>query len=144
MNEEEEEFATSPKQVDQETAQKEIEAWMQYKKISDSKREQMADAEAALVQAIVDGDLEFDPDSCKLIQNLKFPIGSQEDITQLEYKPRVKKREIDQYLKGVKPQDIDGRMQAYMAALTGKIRNVLKDMDTEDMNIAESIVGFFF
>ncbi len=50
---------------------------------------------------------------------------------------------IHSHLQGVKPSDADGRVGAYIAALTSTPKAVINCLDTEDYGIAQSIAIFF-
>jgi hypothetical protein len=76
-----------------------------------------------------------------LVQILKFPIS--DEIDKLVFKPRIKVNTIQVHLQGVKSSDADGRVTAYIAALTSKPKEVIKSMDTEDYSIGKSIAYFF-
>lgn len=128
--------------VSKEVAGKEIEAWLDYKKVSESKREASAESIATLVNAICDGALSKQDDNT-LVHELKFPLENEMSLTKLEYKPRLAMSAIHTQLQGVKPSDADGRLIAYVAALTGKAKGIIKGLDTEDYAIGQAVAIFF-
>lgn len=130
------------KKVTIEVASSEMEAWLDYKKISQKKRDNNADSIDALVDAVVDGTLSFQEDH-KILHKLKFPIEGESPVEELVYKPRVNMRTLHLHLQGVKGNDGDGRMTAYAAAVTSTPKDVITRLDTEDFSIAQSIAGFF-
>lgn len=132
-----------PEIVHPETAQAEIEEWLDYKKVSKGKRESNEAYEEILVDAVKWGNLEKDEDF-NLILNLHFPIGTKtEKITKLTFKPRLNRADLDNPLRNVKADDAEGRIVAYESALTGQPKGIIKKMDTEDQRIADAIAIFF-
>jgi hypothetical protein len=127
--------------VDQSVAKNEIQQWLDFKQIDDIKKETQKDSIEKLESSIVDGSLTFDPETHELTQNLKFAVGS---IDKLTYKPRLTRGDLAARTKGVAINDLEGRIDAYICALTNNTVNVIKQMDTEDFGIAQSIAGFFF
>ena len=128
--------------VAREVAAQEIEKWLDYKKINDRKREQYKDSIDALIDAVSDGVLTVDEDH-NLVQSLKFPIGNEVTTSKLEYKPRLKVASVHSALQGVKTADADGRICAYIAALTSQPKGVITALDTEDYSIGQAIAIFF-
>lgn len=125
-----------------EQAKKEIEGWLEYKKISNSKREAYKENIETLVNAVVDGIITVD-DKFNLTHTLKFKTDGDAPIEKLIYKPRISIRDVHANLNGVKPSDADGRLVAYVAALTGQPKGVIKALDTEDYAIGQAIAIFF-
>ena len=76
--------------------------------------------------------------------NLSWPIGDGGKINKLVFKPRLTVGEIHNNLKGIKSNDTDARIYAYIAALTDQPIGVIRSLDTEDYRVASSIVVFFF
>lgn len=131
--------------VSKDVAVEEIDRWLDSKKFSDKKRESLKDSVDTLIDAIVDGTLCLDENNM-LIQTLKFPIQTTDGkvaYDKFEYKPRLKMEAIHLHMQGVKSSDADGRVCAYVAALTSKPKDVVKKMDTEDYSVAQSIAVFF-
>lgn len=128
--------------VSKEISISEVNAWLDYKKVSDKKREAQKEQIEVIQDAISDGTLTLNEDR-SFTHHLKFPIGKDVTIISLEYKPRVAMQTIHSHLQGVKPTDGDGRLCAYVAALTSKPKDVIKSLDTEDYNISQAIALFF-
>jgi hypothetical protein len=124
-------------------AQKEIETWLEYKKIGPIKREDYASNISTMVEAIMQGHLELDPETKKLTHKLKFPFGAEKQVSQVVYKPRVDYQGVRAYLDGVKASDFDERLVAYFSALTDEPKNYFRRMDSEDQGIAKAIALFF-
>lgn len=128
--------------VSSEIAKEEVLKWLDHKKVSQSKRESFADNLKALEEAIVEGSLVLN-ENFEFIQELKFPIGEEVQTSTLTYKPRLKESTLSVHMNGVKIGDFDGRLYATVAALTGKPRDLIKALDTEDYSIGKNIAFFF-
>lgn len=128
--------------VSREVAQEEIERWLEYKKVNERKREAYTESIATLVDAVCDGSISVD-EKYNLVQSLKFPVGEEATVSKLEYRPRLRVSTVHQHLQGVKTTDADGRILAYMAALTGKPKAIVSAMDTEDYSVGQAIAIFF-
>lgn len=129
--------------IAREVALADIERWLNYKRVNDRKREEYKDNIDTLVDAVCDGDLVVAED-CTLVHTLRFPIETGESkTTTLEYKPRLKMSTVHAHLQGVKATDGDGRLAAYIAALTSKPKAVVLALETDDYSISQSIAFFF-
>ena len=128
--------------VTKEQAQSEVEAWLDYKKIGSKKRESQEAQIETLVDAVAEGDLVLNEDK-SFTQKLKFEVGEEIKILELKYRPRLDMSTIHSKLDGVKSSDGDGRVLAYVAALTGQVKSVIKKLDSEDYSVAQSIAIFF-
>lgn len=128
--------------VSKEIATQEINKWLDFKKVNDKKKEAQKDQIESLVDALVDGSLVLNADFV-LTQTLKFPTEGELKIISLDFKPRLKMQAIHNAMGGVKSGDVDGRVLAYIAALTSTPKAVIKDLDTEDYSISQSIAIFF-
>lgn len=132
--------------VNRETAEKEINQWLDFKRVSRKKREENEEAIEQLVEAIMDGVLSFSSEDHTLVHTLQVPIENSEGtVVQKEftYKPRIKVSDIHREMKGIKASDMDARVSAYLSAITGESRNVLIQMDTVDYAISQQLVVFF-
>lgn len=128
--------------INVETAQKDVERWLDLKKIGSTKRQSMKDSIEGLVEGIRDGILSIN-EKGEIQQTLKFPLGEDESIKTLVFKPRISIKEVKPYLKEVKGSDVDGRLAAYVAALTNTSKDIIEKMDSEDSGISNSIAVFF-
>lgn len=132
--------------ISREQATNEINSWLDYKKVGEKKREAYADSIEALVSAVENGSLSLTPEKV-LVQELSFPIGEDGKDTMavktLEFKPRLKISTVHNHLQGVKSTDADGRVHAYVAALTSKPKDLIRAMDTEDFSTSQAIAIFF-
>ena len=130
--------------VAREVAEKEINDWLDSKKIFESDREAQKASVETLVDAIVNGVLTVNEDG-NLVHTLLFPLGEEgkRNVTTLTYKKRLAERDTRKHLKGVSPQDVEGRMIAYIQALTDEAAGIIGALDTTDSRIAKSVVVFF-
>lgn len=133
-------------QVDRETAEQEIESWLDAKKIFPSTREDSKDAIETLIEAVMYGVLTYNKDEQhKLTHQLQFPLGEEGlTVATFEYKHRINDKILQKYMKGVSGKDGDARINATLAALTGQPRGIIEGLDTIDKKVANAIVVFFF
>lgn len=130
--------------ISPEQAQREISTWLDKKKIMESQRAEYKSSIAILADAVSQGVLVVDEESNELIHNLLFPIGDDKIIiTTITYKPRLNDLMLRPYIKNVDAGDADGRLIAYLAALTSQSKKLLEHLDTVDKRIANAIVVFF-
>ncbi len=128
--------------ISKDIAQTEVDKWLDYKKIGESKREKQRESIDALIENFADGILILKDDHT-IIHTLKIPLDGEIPLKTLEYKPRLKTETVQLHLQGVKATEIDARLSAYIAALTSKPKALINKMDTEDTIIAQSIAIFF-
>lgn len=127
--------------VSKEIALNEVNNWLDFKKVSEKKREGYKENIETLADFISDGVLSLQENV--FTQQLNFAVGDGGTITKLEYKPRLNMKVVNEQLQGVKATDADGRIVAYIAALTGQPKNIVKLLDTEDYAVAQAIALFF-
>jgi len=128
--------------VDKETATKEIESWLDYKKVSPKKRETAKENIENLIDAVQEGTLVVNADKT-ITHKLKFPLEGEASINELCYKPRISSGLVQMHMQGVKSSDLFGTYHAYGAALTTKPKEVIKKLDSEDFSIVQNISLFF-
>lgn len=131
------------KKITEELAIKEVEKWLDYKRVSDKKREESESQIETMVSAIMEGDLVVSESGNKLTHNLRFPIGNNEEIKTLSYKARLSVKDRNRSLKGIKPTDTPEYILGHISALSDQNKALISEMDTEDHNIAQSIALFF-
>lgn len=130
--------------VDVETAIADVNAWLDYKKVTQYKRDENKDSIDAIVSGICEGHLSINPDTYEITQKLIFPIkGEDSEITELKLRPRITVEAIDQRMKNVKPGDVNGRIRAYIGALSRQPEGVIGKIDSEDVSITRHIALFF-
>lgn len=131
--------------VNLEQAKKEVEKWLEFKKIDADKIEENSENIASIAKAISSGHLYLD-DDMSFVQKLKFPFmdadgGVSSDT--LKYKPRLKMGDIQTRTQNLKSNDTFALITAYICALTEMNSGLIKNMDSEDYKISQSIVLFF-
>jgi hypothetical protein len=126
-----------------EIAEQELHNWLERNNISESKIEAFADSCKVIKDAFKKGFLVLNENGT-LTQKLESPIGSQTSpITELVFNARVNRKMVMPHLNGVKNDNGDGRILAYMAAGTGKVKTILAELMPEDQSIADNITLFF-
>lgn len=126
-----------------ETAQEEVDKWLDHKKVSQGKREKQKPHIEVLVDAICDGTLTLNSDF-SFSHLLKFPIGEGADaVKEIKYKPRISHGEVHVYLQKCKSDDAHGQVLAYIQALTKQPKELLTRLDSEDHAIAQGFAVFF-
>lgn len=128
--------------VSLEQATLEITEWLDYKKVSEKKREAYKESIDSLIEAVSEGALIVNEDKT-LTHELKFEIGEEMKISKLTYKPRLSMGKIHNHMQGVKTTDGDGRILAYVSALSDQTKGLIKGMDTEDYAISQAVAVFF-
>lgn len=129
-------------EVTREVAEADIQKWVEAKRFSKKKLDTAKENLEVLIDAVEEGILIVNEDF-SFVQKLKFPFGQEIKIDALAYKFRIPAGEVLSQLKGVKASDGDTRILAYGAALTGKPKEVLSKMDTEDYALMQNIALFF-
>lgn len=127
--------------VNRETAVMELEKWLESKKISQNKRESLLDVESEIVDAICDGYLHLDEKTMEWKHTLKFPL---ENLKELTYAHRINVGKVEVKTRTIKPDDLQGRIRAYISVLTGEPNGIISALDTADSSIAGSIASYFF
>jgi hypothetical protein len=126
--------------ISKEQAEKEVNSWLDFKKVSPKKRETLKGNIAYLVEAMMEGLLVLDPETFVFEHTLKFPVG---DLKKLKYKPRLTLKEIQDRTQAIKTPGPLEQSIAYISALTGQNSAILKEMDSEDNTLADYLSFFF-
>lgn len=129
--------------VTREIATKEVEGWLDFKRIKNAQREANKDTIDLMIDCVMEGDLEINATTNEIVHNLNFPVGEGDAIKKLTYRPRLNDSILEPFMKGVKPSDGFAISLAYIAALTNQTRGILGKLDTGDLRIARSIMVFF-
>lgn len=138
------ETKTQSNAITREMAEAEVNGWLDHKKVSAKKRDDQKDSVKALVDAIEEGHLIMNPETKVITHKLKFPLTSGDrPIESLDYKPRLDIKTVHKAMEGVKASDADGRILAYVAALSSKPKAVIEKFDSEDYSICQSVAIFF-
>lgn len=131
--------------VDNQTATMEITRWLDFKKVGEKKREDNQQFIDSLIEAVENGSVTIDEKN-NLVYTLPDPVLSDDDEPVLEtltFKPRITVKELNSKLKGVKTDDADGRILAYVSAITGENAGTISRMYSEHYAVCTSIVMFF-
>ncbi len=129
--------------IAREVAEKEIIEWLDFKKVGAAKRETYKDNIDALIDAVAEGVLTKEKATNKLTYTLRFEVGEEKKVNSLTFEPRLLISKIHEVMKGEKSTDADARVLAYISALTGCAKGIIKKLDTEDYSIPQAIALFF-
>lgn len=128
--------------VDREVATTDVQAWLDRKKIFPEMKDRFKDQIENLVDAVCNAVLIFNDDGT-ITHKLLFPLGEGENISQLTYMLRVTDKLMQPNLRGVKADDLDGRLNALIATLTKENKGIISALESSDKRIASSIAIFF-
>jgi hypothetical protein len=124
--------------VAKEVAEKEVTAWMDYKKVKPSQRETRKADISVLVEAVQYGLITIDPSNdFQIKQTLEHPIAELA-TSELVYKSRANYFEL-QKSTAITKDSFTGTMMA----LTGKPLSTIQRLDSEDCKIGYAIALFF-
>jgi|SRR5882762_3446483 len=130
--------------VNEETALGEVTAWLDKKKIFESSRDSQKESVDILVEAVMNGTLEYHADENEWTQNILVPNAeANTPVLQLRYRSRLNDNILRPYLKGVDSKDGDARLTAILAALTSTPKGIISALDSIDKKIGMSIAIFF-
>ncbi len=130
--------------VDRETAEKDVNAWLDAKRIIRSKRENYQAIVEQLIDATMDGCLIFTKSG--VTQRLLIPVTNaegKETVKELTYKLRLRVDESAKAKKGFENDDGTGQIIGIVAELTGQPRNIIRHLYDSDWSIVNSIAVFF-
>jgi hypothetical protein len=131
--------------VSAEVARQEVEKWLGTQRILPKKREALAAQIDTIVEHLMYGSMHFNEDG-ELTYVLAEPIKSDDGsvvLSELKFKKRIRVAELQAQTKNVAPEDADGRVIAYLAALTGVPKGLFPKLDISDYSVAQSITLFF-
>jgi hypothetical protein len=130
--------------VNEQVAKQEVEQWLDAKKIPTQRRKEYEDGIETLISAVCEGTLSLDSETHHWKHKLSFPIGSEVEITELDYKPRLTVKEMRRKTKALKSAiDVDGRLVAIISALTDQPTGVIDSLESSDYSTAKAIALFF-
>lgn len=132
-----------------ETAEKEFKDWITSKYGNDQKyRDQEKDSVKMLLQAMADGLLILRGDGTASYK-LRYPVMGEQSgkevvhLKELNFKARLKYKEIKSLLKGIDAKDNMGMALAYTAGLTATPLRVLEELDMTDLTRVQLLMVFF-
>ncbi len=127
--------------IAKEVAQKEVNSWLEFKKVDQTKIDDSEEVIEALVNGFINGYLTLSKETMVINHKLKFPVLK---TTELNYKPRVKMSEIDAKTQNQKSGGGTNKiLRPYICAVTETNSAVIAELDTEDNRIATGIATFF-
>ena len=127
-------------EVSKEIAVADVNRWLDLKKVSSKKREDLDSDIKSIIGFVEEGVLSID-ENCIITHKLKFPFGNDKLIETLSYKVRVSADDLTDGQKGVTTgADL---IAANIATLTGKVKATIKKLDSEDYSVCKAIVAFF-
>lgn len=127
--------------VSESVARKDVERFLDSRKTSPARREDLKDQIDILVEMVMDGSLIVNED-CTLKYTLSFPEGF--PFPELKFKNRLQVRDVHEILRNhVKSGDGDGRIYAYLAALSGITFGEIRLLDSYDSGRLSNISVFF-
>ena len=131
--------------ISREKATQEITVWLDYKKVKDSQREANKAQVDALIDGVQCGNLSMNETTFALTQKLDVTdnISTLIGGDSLTFKARCCIGELQRASANVKAIDFDGKITAYIAALTGNSFSHIQKMDSEDYKIGQAIAVFF-
>lgn len=132
--------------VSKEVAQEEFQSWLDGKRVSSLIRDENEGLGKFIIGAICDGNIRIDEENVmefKLPEPVMEKDGNQPLIESLKFKPRLREIDLEAHLKGIKPDDGDARLWAYIAAATGVAKGRLKHLYTNDATICKAIASYF-
>lgn len=125
-----------------ELATQEVTKWLDFKRLSNQRREDKKDSIDVLIGAMVDGTVVIDDGN--ITQTLKIPVTEGDQGAQeLKYKARLSAGQIQACLQGSKIGDGYGVIIALASVLTGYPKALIKCIDSEDMTVVQAIANFF-
>lgn len=119
----------------------EVKKWLDYKCVNPKKQEEFKVNVDAMADALVDGTFTLN-DDMSITHNLNFPVGSEKQVKEIKYKPRLTAMENRVNCKGDYAHG-DGRIVGIIAGLTGLPKNIIEALDTEDFGMAGAVALFF-
>lgn len=129
--------------ISKEVAEKEVNAWLDYKKVNAKRREFLKGNIENIISGIQDGTFIIHPDTFIIEHKLSMPLGLNGQIKALSYKPRMSVGAIQDNLNGVNKEDTIAVTVCYIMTLSGESKLILKGLDRDDYQNADSIAAFF-
>lgn len=116
--------------------------------LSEDEKAEQQDAIKRLVSNVCSGHLVIDNSGeyAKIKQILKKPVTDEDGspfLTEVTYNTRLRAHEIKHHTKNVEIMDVNGRILAVAAAMTGKGASVLGKMQIADYKVLRAIATFF-
>lgn len=137
--------------VSKEVADKEVSKWLDFKKVSQKKREEKEEQINSISEHIQDGVLVYDENTGELIHKLNFEISPDAinknvdtvSFSEIKYSPRVKVDAIEKATNGIDAKNFTALIMAYVSAISGKPKKLIGQMDSSDYKVAQDVAIFF-
>lgn len=131
------------KLVSRDVAEQEVDKWLDFKGVTERKREKQKDNIESLVDSVEAGLLTLNEDH-SFTQKLLMPLDGEMPVKELIFKARVPVSVFQTQLQGVKAGgDPLGVVMAYIAGLTNKPKGVIRALDSDDYAVSSAIAIFF-
>jgi len=129
--------------VAKEVAKAAFEKWLDFKKISAEKRESSKEFENTIISGICSGELILNEN-----HTIDYKVNLESDsgeiiVDKLTFKPRIRVKDLNAKMQGLKADDAEGRVVGYVAAVTGQNRGVIANLYIDQYAICQSIVMYF-
>jgi hypothetical protein len=126
----------------------EINKWLEFKDVDAEDRVMYQANLKRMANAMVSGRLSLNADTMVFTQKLKFPLTDAKDkskviLAEISFQPRCAGGDLKRASQNVKSTDFDGKVLAYIAALTGESPGYIDKLDSEDLKVGQSIAVFF-
>ena len=131
--------------IPKELAKQEFNKWLDFKRIKPAKREQNKASENSIIDSFMDGNMVLN-ENHSITYTLDFPITNDDGevtVRELKIKPRVFTGELNAALSTVDATTPDGRIFAYIKALTSEVNGILNKIDSGDYAQLQNIVTYF-
>lgn len=128
--------------VSKEVAIKEVNSWLDAKRVRESVREKNKDSIDGLVESFESGAMSLNDENNEITYTLLFPVGDT-SIKTLVFKPRMKHADFTAYANNLPKNDTRAFINAKIAALTGQNTGIINQIDHEDMRAIDDIAIFF-
>lgn len=115
-----------------ELAKKEVEKWLDIKRVRPKKREKLKDQISLMCEFFEDGTFILNDDG-KIVQNLLFETGGKKELV---YESRLSINKLNEF-------DHQSHYVNVVSALTGELTGVIAGLDSEDTEPALVITSFF-
>lgn len=129
--------------ITREVAEAEVNKWLDFKGVTERKREKQKDNIESLIDSVESGQLILNDDH-SFTQVLSVPMNGEIPVREIKFKPRVPVSVFQIQLQGIKAgNDPLGVVIAYISGLTGLPKGVVRALDSDDYAVASAIAVFF-
>ncbi len=127
--------------VSKEQAIKEVNSWLDFKKVKPHIREKYQESIDELIIAFENGDMSLNPEKFEITYKLMHQVG-ESSLKELTFAPRANEALFRQY--GVnEAKDQRSKINSKIGALTGQNAKLIGYIDHEDLREIDNIAIFF-